>query len=133
MAGLKDLYTKIFLEQLGLPCDEDSVKKQIPLWWKNTRKKLDSGLALTPLGFKVLTEDLDLLHYEIKFPKDFEFSTKIVLFLDQFIDCPHYYTKKEIVVFKEKKACELMIFSGDIRKYGTAKALAKQRELDKAG
>lgn len=130
MSGLKEVYTKIFLSQLGLPDDDQSVKKHIPLWWRNTRKKLDSGLALTELGFKTLSKDLNLKHYEIKFPKDFEFTTKVVLFLDQFIDCPHYYTKKEIVVFKEKKAAELMLFSGDVRKYGLAKALTRQRELE---
>ena len=130
MASLKEVYTKIFLSQLDLPSDEKTVKKHIPLWWKNTRKKLDSGLALTELGFKVLSEDLNLKHYEIKFPKDFEFTTNVVLFLDQFVDCPHYYTKKEIIVFKERKATELMLFSGDVRKYGIAKALARQRELE---
>jgi hypothetical protein len=55
----------------------------------------------------------------------------VILFLDQYLDCPNYYTKKKIVVFNEKKACELMLFSGDVRKYGLAKAMSRQELLAK--
>jgi hypothetical protein len=130
MSAIKQNLTKIFLSQAGLDNSEVNVKKKIFEWWKNPRDKIEGGFCLTPQGFLFLTETLGLKCYQIPFPKDFEFTTKIVLFLDQYIDCPHYYTKKEIFVFKEKKAAELMLFSGDIRKYGVAKALARQRELN---
>jgi len=130
MSGLKELYTKIFLEQGGLPNDDDSVRQYIKKWFRNPREKLDSSLTLTEEGFEFLTTKIGLQSYRIQFPKDFQMTTQVVLFLDKFLDCPNYYNKKEIYVFKEKKAAELMLFSGDVRKYGIAKALARQRELE---
>lgn len=130
MADLKESLTKIFLTQVGKTADEETVKKMLFAWWRNPRRKLDSGLSLTKEGYDFLTNNVGLKSYSIPFPKDFEFTTQVVLFMDQFLDCPHYYTKKEIRVFKEKKAVELMLFSGDIRKYGVAKALARQREIN---
>jgi hypothetical protein len=130
MASTKHTLTQIFLKQAGLPVTEDSVRKSLFKWWKNPRDKKEGGLALTDEGLDHLAVKLGLKYYEIPFPKDFEFTTQIVLFLDQFIDCPNYYTKKAILVFNEKKAAELMLFSGDVRKYGVAKAMARQRDLN---
>lgn len=130
MSGIKELYTKIFLEQSGLPADDDSIRQYILKWFRNPREKVNSSLTLTEEGFEFLTTKLELKTYRIQFPKDFQITTQVVLFLDKFLDCPNYYNKKEIYVFKEKKAAELMLFSGDVRKYGIAKALARQRELE---
>lgn len=130
MSGLKELYTKVFLQQVGLPSDDDSVRQYIKKWFRNPREKLDSSLTLTDEGFEFLVSKVGLKSYRIPFPKDFQMTTQVVLFLDKFLDCPNYYNKKEIYVFKEKKAAELMLFSGDVRKYGIAKALARQRELE---
>lgn len=130
MSGLKEVYTKIFLEQAELPSDAESVHQYIRKWFRNPREKLDSSLTLTEEGFEFLTTKIGLQSYRIQFPKDFQMTTQVVLFLDKFLDCPNYYNKKEIYVFKEKKAAELMLFSGDVRKYGIAKALARQRELE---
>ena len=130
MSGLKELYTKIFLQQADLPSDNDSVRQYIKKWFRNPREKLDSSLTLTEQGFEFLVTKIGLKSYRIPFPKDFQMTTQVILFLDKFLDCPNYYNKKEIFVFKEKKAAELMLFSGDVRKYGIAKALARQRELE---
>lgn len=130
MSGIKEVYTKIFLEQAELPSDAESVHQYIRKWFRNPREKLDSSLTLTEEGFEFLTTKIGLQSYRIQFPKDFQMTTQVVLFLDKFLDCPNYYNKKEIYVFKEKKAAELMLFSGDVRKYGIAKALARQRELE---
>ena len=130
MSGLKEVYTKIFLEQTGLPTDEESIHQYIRKWFRNPREKLDSSLTLTEEGFEFLVSKVGLQSYRIPFPKDFQITTQVVLFLDKFLDCPNYYNKKEIFVFKEKKAAELILFSGDVRKYGMAKAMARQRELE---
>lgn len=130
MSGIKELYTKIFLEQAGLPTDQDAIRQYILKWFRNPREKINSSLTLTDEGFEFLTTKIGLQSYRIQFPKDFQITTQVVLFLDKFLDCPNYYNKKEIYVFKEKKAAELMLFSGDVRKYGIAKALARQRELE---
>jgi hypothetical protein len=125
---MKEVYTKVFLSEANLPSDDEAIKAYMTRWWKNTRKKLNQSLALTPEGFDFLVNTLQLKEYRIEFPKDFKFTSQILIWLDQFIDCPHYYTKKEIYVFKERKAAELMLFSGDVRRYGLSKALARQRD-----
>jgi hypothetical protein len=130
LASLKENLTLLFLQQANLPTDKDTVKKLMISWWRNPRQKKEGGLTLTEEGFNFLTNQLGLRSYKIPFPEDFTFTTQVVLFMDQFIDCPHYYTKKSISVFKEAKAVELLLFSGDVRKYGIAKALARQRELN---
>jgi hypothetical protein len=56
-------------------------------------------------------------------------TTQIIIFLDKFIDCPYYLTKDGILVTNEKKAVELALFSGDVRKYGLNKALTRSRTL----
>jgi hypothetical protein len=130
MSTLKTFLTRIFLQQANLPAEEEDVRKMLFVWWKNPREKLEGGLTLTEEGYKFLDETVKLKNYSIPFPKDFVFTTQVILWLDQFLDCPHYYNKKEIVVFKETKAVELMLFSGDVRKYGLAKAMSRQREIN---
>lgn len=130
MATTKEHLTKIFLKQANLPIDRETIRKKTFEWWKNPREKREGGLTLTENGFDFISRDLGIRYYDIAFPKDFEFTTQVILFLDNFVDCPNYYTKKNLYVFNEKKAAELMLFSGDIRKYGIAKAMARQRELN---
>jgi hypothetical protein len=47
-----------------------------------------------------------------------------MIWLDRFIDGPWHITKKSIVVFKEKTAVQLILFSGDVQKFGLAKAMS---------
>jgi len=126
--NLKEVYTKIFLKQAGKSIDEISIQEYLPVWWQNTRAKNEGGLRLTDGGLQFLIEELGLQTYEVPFPKEFELTTKAIIFLDQFIDCPYYITKKGIIVTNEKKAVELHLFSGDIRKYGLVKALKRQQK-----
>ncbi len=49
-----------------------------------------------------------------------------VISLDRFINCPYFLADDGIIVTNEKKAMELMLFSGDIRKYGISKAMTRQ-------
>jgi hypothetical protein len=130
MANLKKSLTNLFLKQAELPNNEENIKKMLFTWWRNPREKIDGGLTLTAEGFDFLSKTLNLRSYKVPFPKDFEWTNQIVLFMDQYIDCPHYFTKKEIYVFNERMACELLLFSGDVRKYGVAKAMARKRELN---
>ena len=128
----KETYTKIFLKELGQSTSDNAVKEYMPLWWKNTREKNNSGLRLTELGFDVLTQ-IDLATYEIPYPKDMPLTTQVIIFLDRFIDCPYYLTNNSIHVTSERKAVELTLFSGDLRKYGLAKAISKQKKDENNG
>jgi hypothetical protein len=100
----------------------------MPTWWQNTRAKDTGGLRLTDAGFTFVTEKLDLQYYEVPFPPDFELTTNTVIWLDRFITCPYYLTNRMIIVLDEKKALELHLFSGDVKKYGLTKALKRADE-----
>ena len=123
----KEIYTKIFLAQSGKTINETALKDYMPLWWKNTRVKEEGGLRLTDEGFRYLKEELDLVTYDIPYPNDFKFSTNVLIWLDNFIDCPYYLGSGGMIVTNEKKALELHLFSGDVKKYGLTKALNRQK------
>ena len=124
----KVTYTKIFLKQLNIAISEATLKEYIPVWWPNNRSKETGGLRLTDEGIRVLTDDVQLSTYDVPFPKDFELTTNTIIWLDQFIDCPWWLGRHGIVVTDERKAVELSLFSGDVRKYGITKALNRQNK-----
>tara|TARA_Y100000389_G_scaffold72062_1_gene68829 strand:+ start:3063 stop:3446 length:384 start_codon:yes stop_codon:yes gene_type:complete len=123
----KETYTKIFLTQLEKSSNELAVKEYMPLWWQNTRNKGEGGLRLTEAGMKIVSE-IGLATYDVPYPKDMPLTTQVIIFLDQFIDCPYYLTNRSITVTNEKKAVELSLFSGDLRKYGLIKAMKRQEK-----
>ena len=124
----KENYTKIFLKTANKSIDEATVKQHITIWWQNTRSKDIGGLRLTESGYKFITEELELQTYQVPYPKDFDFTTNVIIWMDQFIDCPYYLDRQGIVVTNEKKALELHLFSGDVRKYGLIKAMNRQKD-----
>ena len=121
--------TEKFLSQLGLPTDDKSIRKYKSEWWMNPRSK-KNGLRLTDYGYKVLTEKLELTSYNVTFPPETEFNSELILRLDNFLETPYYIARKSIVVFREKTALELILFGGDIQKYGWAKAKSHKKALD---
>lgn len=124
----KEAYTRTFLISANLSVDSDNVKKHHILWWQNIRSKGDAGLRLTKEGYDFAISTADLKSYEIHFPNDIQFTPQVFLYLDNFIDCPYYVTKKRIYVFSEKMALNLMMFAGDIKQYGLARAMAQELE-----
>jgi len=122
----KETYTKIFLKQSNKTINDITVKEYLPVWWQNTRAKDQGGLRLTEEGYRFVTEEIELQTYDVPFPADFDLTTNVVIWLDKFIDCPYYLWSKGIVVTDEKKALELHLFSGDVKKYGLTKALSRQ-------
>lgn len=122
----KETYTKIFLKQLDKSSDDTAVKQYMPLWWQNTREKDNGGLRLTEAGYEIVKQ-IELATYDIPYPPEMPLTTQVIIFLDQFIDCPYYLTNRSITVTNEKKAVELTLFSGDIRKYGLIKAMNREK------
>ena len=125
--NIKETYTKVFLKQLGKAVSDVSVAEYMPVWWQNTRSKDQGGLRLTEAGFSMLKDELELAVYTVPFPKDFEYTTNTIIWMDRFIDCPYFLTARDITVTSEKKAIELHLFSGDIKKYGLNKAMSRQK------
>ena len=121
----KETYTKIFLKQAEIGISENTLKEYMPTWWKNTRDKGAGGLRLTDAGLEFIKERLQLQTYDVPFPIDFNLTTQTIIFLDKYINCPYYLADDGVIVTNEKKAMELMLFSGDIRKYGINKALSR--------
>ena len=103
----KEAYTQVFLKQLGKSTSETNLKTYMPLWWYNTRSKSQGGLRLTDEGYKIVQE-IDLATYDIPYPKEMPLTTQVIIFLDQFIDCPYHLTNRSITVTNEKKAVELL-------------------------
>ena len=121
----KETYTKIFLKQANISIGENTLKEYMPLWWKNSRSKASGGLRLTDDGITFVKEKLQVQTYDVPFPNDFNLTTQTIIFLDKYINCPYLLAEDGIVVTNERKAMELMLFSGDIRKYGLNKAISR--------
>lgn len=82
---------------------------------------------MTNEGYDAIQE-INLTTYDIPYPRDTPLTTQIIIHLDKFIDCPYYLTNRSITVTNEKKAIELGLFSGDLRKYGLTKAMKRSDE-----
>jgi len=124
----KETYTKIFLKELNKSCNDATVQEYLTIWWMNTRDKERSGLRLTEAGFDVLKE-VGLETYQIPYPKEMPMTAQVIIFLDRSIDCPYYLLPRSITVTNERKAVELSLFAGDVRKYGYAKAMGRKTEV----
>lgn len=121
-------YTKVFLQTQEKSIDEANVKLYHRQWFKNTRNKTVGGLRLTDEGYAFLISEMKLAEYEVPFTEEIELNPQLIIFFDQFLDCPYYLTRHSLTVFSEKKAFELHFFADDIRKFGLMKALKKQQK-----
>ena len=127
---IKDTYTRVFLQAADQETDPDTVKKYKSIWWWNFRNKNTGGLRLTEQAVTFIEEHAKIKTYKVEFPKEFSFTPQVLVWLDKFIDSPFYINKKYIIVLKERAAFELYLFSGDIRKFGHNKALARRLSQD---
>jgi hypothetical protein len=126
----KETYTKVFLKQLGKSTDQFSIKEHLRLWWKNQREKDQGGLRLTEQGLDVVKQ-IGVETYTIAYPQDLELTANIVIFLDHYIDTPYYIDSTAITLTNDKKAVELTLFSGDLRRYGFVKAMTRAKNNNK--
>lgn len=116
----------MFLKAANIEFDEDLVNTKVKSWWWNIRDKDIGGLRLNEEGLDFVINEADIKTYPVLLPHDLTMTPQILIWLDNFIESPYFISKKEIIVIKEKTAFELYLFSGDIRKMGLSKAMAKQ-------
>lgn len=123
--------TKYLAEQEGLSYDDPNLKKLLAVIWQNPRIKESGGLRLTEKGFEVMSKHFKSHKINFEDPIDsqenWKWSNQLVLRLDNYIDCPWFVNHKSVWVFSDKMAVQLVLFSGDIKKFTTAKA----KSLDK--
>jgi hypothetical protein len=113
--------TRYVLKAHNKPHDDEYVKKMLPAFWQNPRTKDSGGFRLTESGYNWL-KTADIKEYKIDLPAEIKWTNQLIIWLDHYIDCPFYITKKSIFVFGERMAVQLVLFSGDIQKYGLSKA-----------
>jgi hypothetical protein len=122
----KDSYTKVFLKAAGVEVNEKTLKDFKLLWWYSTRGKETGGLRMTDQCLDFIENKAEIKIYKIDLPKDLTIGPQVLIWLDQFLDSPFHLEKKYIRVLSEKAAFELYLFSGDVRKMGSAKAMHKR-------
>jgi|MGYP003629189438 hypothetical protein len=126
----KTAYTRTFMQLLEQPIHDETVKTNYYTWWQNVRESYQArSLRLTKQGFEML-ESMDLKTYTIKFPQKIIFTPQTYLWLDEFVDCPYFVNKAKIIVTMEKMALQLMLFAGDVTKYGLARAMSKSEDQE---
>lgn len=113
--------TKYLIDNIKLNSpNEKNFKSWLHIIWQNPRLKDKGGLRLTPRGFELFSKS-DIKYFEIKSEKDnFIEDNKFILWLDNHFCSPFFITRNKIYVFDEHTAVQLVLFSGNIRKYYNA-------------
>jgi len=124
--SIKDTYSLVFLKSAEKNEKDYDIEKLRSKWWNNLRSKDEGGLRLTDEGLEFVKSEAQMKTYAITIPKEIKITPQILIWLDQFINSPWHMLKGTITVLSEKAAFELYLFSGDIRKLGQSKAMAKR-------
>jgi hypothetical protein len=123
--------TKYLAEQEGLAIDDPHLKKLQSVFWQNPRNKETGGMRLTPQGFETLSKYFKSHFVRFEETREgFKYTNQLVLRLDNYIDCPWHINHKGVWVFSDKMAVQLVLFSGNIEKFTTAKARALDKTQD---
>lgn len=115
----KDL-TKIFLTELGIPCQEHKTfMRWVWSWWANPVSP--TSMRLTAAGHTMLTEKLMLKQYEFTLPKGMKWTGITLLQLDRNITSPFFIKgTTKIVFYSEQDSIMLALHGGDLIRYLSA-------------
>lgn len=98
-------------------------KHLMGMLWVDTRAD-SNNLILSEKGIEIL-EQVDIKKYRVVFDNpNFELLNKDLIRLGRYITCPFYWTQKEIYVYSENMAIQLVLFGGNIKKYLDAKDMS---------
>lgn len=96
-------------------------------WWTSWRNAEDSRFQLTEKGYEYFSKIADIKFYEITLPLGLVITNKMIIDLDRYIDCPFYLTNKAIMVTGEKAALQLVLFDGDLTRFGQVKDKSRKK------
>jgi hypothetical protein len=96
-------------------------------WWSSWKNNEDRSFKLTDAGYEYFTKTAEVKFYEIRFPRELVLTNKMIIDLDRYIDSPYYIKKDKIYVTGEKIAVQLVLFDGDLTRFGRAKRETKER------
>lgn len=89
-------------------------------WWVNLRQGSSCSFGLTEEGYNIFSRYMTF--YKVDFPLDLVISNQTIIWLDRYIDCPYFLKGRSIFVSREKVAVQLILFNGDINRFGKAKS-----------
>ena len=115
----------------GLSTEEPHLRKLLAIWWQNPRNKKQGGLKLTDEGFARLTKYFTA--HRVRFEetrKEIKFTNQMILRLENFITCPWYIDNKGVWVFDDRMAVQLVLFSGNVEKFTSARARSIDRHAE---
>lgn len=108
--------------------DPKSIDTMYRAWWTNWRSGEDRRFRLTDQGYAYFRDRADIKFYDIRFPSGLVVTNKMIIDLDRFIDCPYYIDNQCIKVTGEKTAVQLVLFDGDLSRFGQAKRETRNRK-----
>jgi len=111
--------TKYLAEQWSLDTDQKSLKQLNILWWQNPRNKPKGGLRFTDEGFARASTHLKC--HKVDIDDGIDYNNRLIIRLDNLIECPWYLSNKHIFLFDEKVAVQMILFSGNIDRFTNAK------------
>jgi hypothetical protein len=126
----KDSYSGVFLKAAGVEINDKLIKDFRSVWWYSTREKDIGGLRMTDQCLEFVETKAEIKTYKIEMPKEMTISPQVLIWLDQYIDTPWHVTKRHLKVLSERTAFELYMFSGDVKKLGIARTMAKRLRQD---
>lgn len=122
---IKEKVTKETADLVGIVVDTPKLLNNLyRCWWVNIRHNDNRSLRLTEEGYNQVSKCIKF--YRVDLPNTIMFTNYTIVWMDKFIDCPYYVTNTTIFVSSEKMAVQLMLFSGDINKFGKAKDINRQ-------
>lgn len=107
--------------------DPKFVNMLFKAWWVNWRNTEDRRFRLTEKGYEYFKDVANVKFYEIKLPLGTVITNKMVIDLDRFIDCPYFLTNNSIMLTGEKTAVQLILFDGDLVKFGRVKNKTREK------
>lgn len=125
----RETYTKVFLNSAKITADQANVQKYSFQWWYDGQINPTGGLRLSKAGRDFLADDLGITFYKIEFPPTLNVNkANVLLYINEFITCPYYLTNNFMELTDDRKAVELIMFSGDLERYGLIKAIENQKK-----